>query len=70
MKRYKELDDVFPLSDEESGSGSDAVVGAEPASGSGLSDGDGFSESKLPVFLVGPRGGELKQKLTEEDLLL
>ncbi|KAF1506894.1 Serglycin, partial [Eudyptula minor novaehollandiae] len=34
MKRYKELDDVFPLSDEESGSGSDAVVGAEPASGS------------------------------------
>ncbi|XP_009324079.1 PREDICTED: serglycin [Pygoscelis adeliae] len=70
MKRYQELDDIFPLSDEESGSGSDAVVEAEPASGSGLSDGDGFSESKLPVFLEGPRGGELKQKLTEEDLLL
>ncbi|NWQ77510.1 SRGN protein, partial [Columbina picui] len=34
MKRYQELGDIFPLSDEESGSGSDVVVGAEPASGS------------------------------------
>ncbi|NWW90811.1 SRGN protein, partial [Rhynochetos jubatus] len=34
MKRYQELGDIFPLSDEESGSGSDAAVEAEPASGS------------------------------------
>ncbi|KAM9611054.1 serglycin [Morphnus guianensis] len=70
MKRYQELGDIFPLSDEESGSGSDAAVEVEPASGSGLGDGDSFSEAKLPVFLAGPRGSELKQKLTEEDLLL
>uniref|UniRef100_A0A8D0G3V2 Serglycin n=2 Tax=Strigidae TaxID=30459 RepID=A0A8D0G3V2_STROC len=70
MKQYQELGDIFPLSDEESGSGSDAVMEAEPASGSGLGDGDSFSEAKLPVFLAGPRGGKLKQKLTEEDLLL
>ncbi|XP_026707725.1 serglycin isoform X2 [Athene cunicularia] len=70
MQQYQELGDIFPLSDEESGSGSDAVMEAEPASGSGLGDGDSFSEAKLPVFLAGPRGGKLKQKLTEEDLLL
>lgn len=46
------------------------MVEKEPASGSGLGDGDGFSEAKLPVFLAGPRGGKLKQKLTEEDFLL
>ncbi|NXM66682.1 SRGN protein, partial [Serilophus lunatus] len=34
MKRYQELRDTFPLSDEESGSGSNAAVGAEPSSGS------------------------------------
>ncbi|NXJ48196.1 SRGN protein, partial [Spizaetus tyrannus] len=34
MKRYQELGDIFPLSDEESGSGSDVAVEAEPASGS------------------------------------
>ncbi|KFP14392.1 Serglycin, partial [Egretta garzetta] len=34
MKRYQELSDIFPLSDAESGSGSDTVVEAEPASGS------------------------------------
>ncbi|NXD67977.1 SRGN protein, partial [Eolophus roseicapillus] len=34
MKRYQELGDIFPLSDEESGSGSDTMVEAEPASGS------------------------------------
>ncbi|NXO26572.1 SRGN protein, partial [Cisticola juncidis] len=33
-KRYQELRDIFPLSDEDSGSGSDAMVEAEPASGS------------------------------------
>lgn len=70
LKSYQELSDIFPLSDEESGSGSDATVEADPASGSGLGDGDGFSEVKLPIFLAGLRGGELKQKLTEEDLLL
>ncbi|PKK28275.1 serglycin [Columba livia] len=70
MKRYQELGDIFPLSDEESGSGSDAAVEAEPASGSGLGNGDSFSEAKLPVFPEGLRGRELKQKLTEEDLLL
>ncbi|PKU36683.1 serglycin [Limosa lapponica baueri] len=63
MKRYQELGDIFPLSDEESGSGSDVVVETEPASGSGLGDSDGF-------FLASPQDGELKQKLTEEDLLL
>lgn len=70
MKRYQELGDIFPLSDEESGSGSDTMVEAESASGSGLGDGDSFSEVKMPVFLAGPRGRELKRKLTEEDLLL
>lgn len=70
MKRYQELGDIFPLSDGESGSGSDVAVEAEPASGSGLGDGDSFSEAKLPVFLAGLQGSELKQKLTEEDLLL
>lgn len=70
MKRYQELGDIFPLSDEESGSGSDTAVEAEPASGSGLGNGDSFSEAKLPVFPEGLRGRELKQKLTEEDLLL
>ncbi|NXO84053.1 SRGN protein, partial [Sitta europaea] len=34
MKRYQELGDIFPLSDEDSGSGSNTVVEAEPASGS------------------------------------
>ncbi|NXQ80886.1 SRGN protein, partial [Nyctibius grandis] len=34
MKSYQELSDIFPLSDEESGSGFDAAVEAEPASGS------------------------------------
>ncbi|NXJ98256.1 SRGN protein, partial [Corythaixoides concolor] len=34
MTRYQQLLDAFPLSDEESGSGSDATVEAEPASGS------------------------------------
>ncbi|NXP82968.1 SRGN protein, partial [Ramphastos sulfuratus] len=34
MKRYQELRDIFPLSDDEFGSGSDASVEAEPASGS------------------------------------
>ncbi|NXT73352.1 SRGN protein, partial [Zapornia atra] len=34
MKRYQELRDIFPLSDEESGSGSEATVETEPASGS------------------------------------
>ncbi|KAM9379914.1 serglycin [Phaethornis superciliosus] len=70
MKRYQELSDMFPLSDEESGSGSNAMAEAEPASGSGLGDGFGFSQANLPVFLAGLRGGELKQKLTEEDLFL
>nr|XP_009491094.1 PREDICTED: serglycin [Pelecanus crispus] len=70
MKRYQELGDIFPLSDEESGSGSDAAVEAEPGSGSGLGDGSGFPEAKLPVFPAGLRDNELKQKLTEEDLLL
>ncbi|NWH74381.1 SRGN protein, partial [Piaya cayana] len=34
MKQYQELRDVFPLSDEESGSGFDATVGMEPDVGS------------------------------------
>ncbi|KFQ66540.1 Serglycin, partial [Phaethon lepturus] len=34
LKRYQELGDIFPLSDEESGSGSDVVMEVEPASGS------------------------------------
>ncbi|XP_051656312.1 serglycin [Manacus candei] len=70
MRRYQELGDIFPLSDEDSGSGSNTMMGAEPASGSGLGDSDSFSEAKLPVFLEGLRGTELKEKLSEEDLLL
>ncbi|KAM6105446.1 serglycin [Pterocles gutturalis] len=70
MKRYQELGDIFPLSDEGSGSGFDTVLEAEPASGSGLGDTNGFSEVKLPAFFTGLGGGELQQKLTEEDLLL
>uniref|UniRef100_A0A8C0VFG8 Serglycin n=1 Tax=Cyanistes caeruleus TaxID=156563 RepID=A0A8C0VFG8_CYACU len=70
MKRYQELSDVFPLSDEDAGSGSNTVVEAEPASGSGLGDNDSFSEAKLPVFLESLRGTELKEELSEEDLLL
>ncbi|XP_039927444.1 serglycin [Hirundo rustica] len=70
MKRYQELGNIFPLSDEDSGSGSNTMVEAEPASGSGLGDGDSFSEAKLPAFLEGLRGSELKEKLSEEDLLL
>ncbi|KFO86132.1 Serglycin, partial [Buceros rhinoceros silvestris] len=34
MKQYQELGDIFPLSDELSGSGFDGTVEAEPASGS------------------------------------
>ncbi|NXK54017.1 SRGN protein, partial [Chauna torquata] len=34
MKSYQELGDVFPLSEEESGSGSDAALETEAASGS------------------------------------
>ncbi|NWH57110.1 SRGN protein, partial [Geococcyx californianus] len=34
MKRYQELGDIFPLSDEESGSGFDATLEVEPDSGS------------------------------------
>ncbi|NXR08389.1 SRGN protein, partial [Semnornis frantzii] len=34
MKRYQDLRDIFPLSDDEFGSGSDVSVEAEPASGS------------------------------------
>ncbi|XP_027606307.1 serglycin [Pipra filicauda] len=70
MRRYQELGDIFPLSDEDSGSGSNTMVGAESASGSGLGDSDSFSEAKLPVFLEGLRGTKLKEKLSEEDLLL
>ncbi|XP_053804820.1 serglycin [Vidua chalybeata] len=70
MKRYQELGDIFPLSDEDSGSGSNTMVEEEPASGSGLGDNDSFSEAKLPVFLESLRGSELKEKLSEEDLLL
>ncbi|XP_027516756.1 serglycin [Corapipo altera] len=70
MRRYQELGDIFPLSDEDSGSGSNTMVGAEPASGSGLGDSDSFSEAKLPVFLEGLRDTKLKEKLSEEDLLL
>ncbi|XP_051474081.1 serglycin [Apus apus] len=68
MKRHQELGDAFPLSDDESGSGSNAAGGAEAASGSGLGEGSGFSEGNtLPAFL---RGSGLRQQLTEEDLLL
>ncbi|XP_066046751.1 serglycin [Chamaea fasciata] len=70
MKRYQELGDIFPLSDEDSGSGSNTMVEAEPASGSGLGDNDSFSEAKLPDLLESLRGTELKEKLSEEDLLL
>uniref|UniRef100_A0A8C5UIU6 Serglycin n=1 Tax=Malurus cyaneus samueli TaxID=2593467 RepID=A0A8C5UIU6_9PASS len=70
MKRYQELGDIFPLSDEDSGSGSNTMVEAEPASGSGLGDNDSFSEAKLPTFLEALRDTELKEKLSEEDLLL
>ncbi|NWU09401.1 SRGN protein, partial [Cephalopterus ornatus] len=34
MRRYQELGDIFPVSDEDSGSGSNAMMGTEPASGS------------------------------------
>ncbi|NWS00032.1 SRGN protein, partial [Motacilla alba] len=34
MKRYQELGDIFPLSEEDAGSGSNTMVEAEPASGS------------------------------------
>uniref|UniRef100_A0A8U7MQK9 Uncharacterized protein n=1 Tax=Corvus moneduloides TaxID=1196302 RepID=A0A8U7MQK9_CORMO len=51
LTRYQELGDIFPLSDEDSASGSNTMVEAEPASGSGLGDNDSFSEAKLPVFL-------------------
>lgn len=70
MKQYQELSDIFPLSDDESGSGSDVSVEAEPASGSGFGDSDGLSKAKPPTFLQGLQHGKLKQKLTEEDLLL
>ncbi|KAJ7415657.1 serglycin [Willisornis vidua] len=70
MRQYQELGDIFPLSDEESGSGSNTAVGAEPASGSGLGDSDSFSEAEVPVSLEGPRGTELQERLSEEDLLL
>ncbi|XP_005235200.2 serglycin [Falco peregrinus] len=70
MARYQDLQDTFPLSGPESGSGSDDMREREPASGSGLGDGDSVSTRKLPVFPAGPRGSELQQKLTEEDLLL
>ncbi|KAM6306093.1 serglycin [Aegotheles albertisi] len=70
MRRFQELGDVFPLSDGESGSGSNAAVEAEPASGSGLGEGLGSPEAGLPALLAGLRGSELKRKLSEEDLLL
>ncbi|XP_064001739.1 serglycin [Pogoniulus pusillus] len=70
MKQYQELSDIFPLSDDESGSGPDVSVEAEPASGSGFGDSDGLSKAKPPTFLQGLQNGKLKQKLTEEDLLL
>lgn len=69
MKQYQELADTFPLSEELSGSGFDGAVEAEPASGSGLGESEALFQ-KLPVLLAGPQGGELKRKLTEEDLLL
>ncbi|NWI68685.1 SRGN protein, partial [Todus mexicanus] len=34
MKRYQDLRSIFPLSDEEPGSGSNTALEAEPASGS------------------------------------
>lgn len=70
MKRYQELGDIFPLSSEDAGSGSNTMVEAEPASGSGLGDSDSFSEAKLPALLESLRGSELQEKLSEEDLLL
>ncbi|XP_005429024.1 serglycin [Geospiza fortis] len=70
MKRYQELGDIFPLSSEDAGSGSNPMAEAEPASGSGLGDSDSFSEAKLPALLESLRGSELQEKLSEEDLLL
>ncbi|KAL9847279.1 LOW QUALITY PROTEIN: serglycin [Geothlypis trichas] len=68
MKRYLELGDIFPLSSEDAGSGSNTSE-AEPASGSGLGDSDSFSEAKLPA-LESLRDSELQEKLSEEDLFL
>ncbi|NXD82333.1 SRGN protein, partial [Halcyon senegalensis] len=34
MKQYQDLGDIFPLSDEDAGSGSNTMVQVEPASGS------------------------------------
>ncbi|XP_054238612.1 serglycin [Indicator indicator] len=70
MRLHQELSNIFPLSDDESSSGSDTAMEAEPASGSGFSDSDGLSKAKPTTFLQGLQDGKLKQKLTEEDLLL
>ncbi|XP_013801086.1 serglycin [Apteryx mantelli] len=70
MKDYQELASMFPLSEDESGSGSEDVAEVEQESGSGADFGNDYPSMKFPNFLVGKQKSKLKQKLTEEDLIL
>ncbi|XP_025898471.1 serglycin [Nothoprocta perdicaria] len=70
MKDYQELARIFPLSEEDSSSGFEDVAEAEQESGSGADAGSDFPSMKFHDFLVGQQKRKLKQKLTEENLIL
>ncbi|XP_062436164.1 serglycin [Rhea pennata] len=70
MKDYQELANMFPLSEEESGSGFENVAEVEQESGSGADFGTDYPGMKFHDFLVGQQKSKLKRKLTEEDLIL
>ncbi|XP_035425378.1 serglycin [Cygnus atratus] len=65
MKSYQELSDIFPLSEEESGSGLDTALEMEPASGSGAEAIPAPRAARRPELPP-----ELGLQLSEEALLL
>lgn len=62
MKRYQELGDIFPLSEEQSGSGWEPAL--EPGSGSGAEAVPAIRSAHRPDLPAG-----LGQRLQEEALL-
>lgn len=65
MKSYQELSDIFPLSEEESGSGLDTAPEMEPSSGSGAEAIPAPRAARRPELPP-----ELGLQLSEEALLL
>ncbi|XP_006023202.1 serglycin [Alligator sinensis] len=70
MKTFQEQREFFPLSEEASGSGMEDTFETEPESGSGMDYNVEYSNVILPDLVLRQQKSELKEKLTEEDLIL